>query len=127
MNIQENIKTLNDEIEKLSKEKITNSIAQTLNVYYGAKNALESILKENNKSVLVYNETTEEEQKITSIDNDVEYLSSVNEFFQNHTKHNLKKLCLEIQELCVSIYATLRSEEEKNIFTEFVKNIVRNS
>ena len=123
MNIQNNIKVLDEDIRKLSNEKINNSIAQTLNVYYGAKIALESILKENNKSVLAYNETLDEGQKITSINNNVEYLSSANEFFQNHTEHNLKKLCLEIQELCVSIYATLRSEEEKNIFINAIKSI----
>lgn len=50
-----------------------------------------------------------------------EAIPSLNEFYKNHTEHNLKKVCLEIRELCLSIYSTLQNEEEKNIYLENIK------
>ena len=43
MSVQENIHVLEEEILKLSNEKINSSIAEKLNIFYGAKNALENI------------------------------------------------------------------------------------
>ena len=40
-----------------------------------------------------------------------------------HSEHNLKKLCLEIQEFCMSIYATLENEEEKEIFSDAIEKL----
>ena len=49
-----------------------------------------------------------------------ELFPSYDEYMKIHSEHNLKKLCLEIQEFCMSIYATLESEEEKQIFFDAI-------
>ena len=39
------------------------------------------------------------------------------------TLRKLKKLCLEIWEICILIYATLQNDEEKQAYIDIVKNI----
>ena len=114
MSVQNNIQILTEEIEKLSREKMTNSTAQLLSTYYGARKCLVEMQAPLEKSV----------------ENDIiishsEYLPSAREYFGTHEKRSLQKLCLEIQELCVSVYSTLQNDEEKNIYNIMVKNIVK--
>ena len=59
------------------------------------------------------------EQKTT------EAIPSLNEFYKNHTEHNLKKVCLEIRELCLSIYSTLQTQAEKEIYYNALDKIIK--
>lgn len=120
MDIQENIKVLEEEILKLSVEKMTPSLAQNLNAYFGAKNALESVLYKN--ILRNQNEDIQEVAVLVNAD-EKELLPTLKDFRQNHTEHNLQKLCLEIQEFCISIYSTLQNQEEKNIYSNMIKNL----
>lgn len=117
MSVQENIDILEEEILKLSNEKINSSIAERLNVFYGAKNALENIeLKKLTKST---------DNDIIQQDNTMLQKPSqiFSEYLENRTLRNLQKLCLEIQEKCVSVYATLQNDEEKQVYLDMIKNI----
>lgn len=117
MSVQENIDILEEEILKLSNEKINSSIAERLNVFYGAKNALENIeLKKLTKST---------DNDIIQQDNTMLQKPSqiFSEYLENRTLRNLQKLCLEIQEMCVSVYATLQNDEEKQVYLDMIKNI----
>lgn len=123
MDIQENIRVLEEEILKLSVEKMTPSLAQNLNTYFGAKSALESVLYKNNKNISRnQNEDIQEVAVLVNAD-EKELLPTLKDFRQNHTEHNLQKLCLEIQEFCISIYSTLQNQEEKNIYSNMIKNL----
>ena len=111
MDIYDNIKILDEEIEKLSREKMTTSTAQLLNAYYGAKVALEhtgDMLTNKYKNDIIV------KRGDTIISND---------YFNIQNEHNLKKLCIEIQELCISVYATLRNDSEKNIYMDMIQSI----
>ena len=122
MNVQENIRILEEEIIKLSTERMTPSLAQSLNTYFGAKMALEGLLNNSSKSVLnIQNKPTHEDIGFVAVEK--ELFPTLIEFNQNHTEHNLKKLCLEIQEFCISVYSTLQNEEEKNIYRYMAKNL----
>jgi hypothetical protein len=112
MDIQDNINILNAEIEKLSVEKITTSTAQLLNTFHGAKMALEELTQPLTKKV---------QDDIMSGENETPLIT--NEFFFTHTIRDLKKMCIEIQELCLSVYATLNNEEEKSIYYEMINNL----
>lgn len=117
--IKENIEILEKEIKKLSNEKMTMTNAEAIARCYASKIALESLLaeQEGNYTTLQHKTATEGEfQKVEGY-NPVPTLSI---FYNAHSGHNLKKVCLEIKELCDSVYATLESEEEKNIFAEFL-------
>ena len=117
MSVQKNIDILEEEILKLSNEKINSSIAERLNVFYGAKNALENIeLKKLTKST---------DNDIIQQDNTMLQKPSqmFSEYLENRTLRNLQKLCLEIQEMCVSVYATLQNDEEKQVYIDMVKKI----
>lgn len=115
MSIQDNIRILDEEMVKLSMEKMTPSLAQNLNAYFGAKIALESLLK---------NPTTKEAVIIEQSTYN-EYLPTINKYMQEQNEHNLKKVCLEIQEVCASIYATLKNDKEKDIYLDMVKFLVK--
>lgn len=112
MSIQDNVQILTEEIEKLSKEKITNSTAQLLSTYYEARKCLVEmqapLTKETENDIIISHS---------------EYLPSARDYFNTHERRILEKLCLEIQELCVSVYSTLRNEEEKNIYSMMSRNI----
>ena len=115
MNIAENIRILEEEIQKISTKEMTPSLAQNLDTFYGAKNALESLLK---------NPTTKEAVIIEQSTYN-EYLPTINKYMQEQNEHNLKKVCLEIQEVCASIYATLKNDKEKDIYLDMVKFLVK--
>ncbi|MEE0840859.1 MAG: hypothetical protein U0L72_10025 [Acutalibacteraceae bacterium] len=117
MSVQENIHVLEEEILKLSNEKINSSIAEKLNIFYGAKNALENIgVKDLTKTA--DNDIIQQDGKMLQKS---ERLFS--EYLRNRTLRDLQKLCLEIQEMCVSVYATLQNDEEKQVYIDMVKNI----
>lgn len=124
MNIQENIRFLNEEIIKLSAETMSPTLAQNISAYFGAKIALESLLGNSigidNKNLLLYNKGQENTYVNVSRE---ELFPTLTEFRQNHTEHNLKKLCLEVKEFCISIYSTLQNEEEKNIYKSMFQNL----
>lgn len=48
---------------------------------------------------------------------------ALNEYYRNHTEHNLKKLCLNMQEFFISVYSTLETNEEKDMLFESIKRI----
>lgn len=112
MSIQDNIQILTEEIEKLSREKITNSTAQLLSTYYGARKCLVEmqapLTKETENDIIISHS---------------EYLPSARDYFNTHERRSLEKLCLEIQELCVSVYGTLQNDDEKNIYSMMLRNI----
>lgn len=115
MSVQENIHVLEEEILKLSNEKINSSIAEKLNIFYGAKNALENIgVKDLTKTA--DNDIIQQDSKMLQ---ESEWLFS--EYLRNRTLRDLQKLCLEIQEMCVSVYATLQNDEEKQVYIDMVK------
>ena len=123
MIIENNIDVLNEDLHKLSREKITNSSAQTIGLYYMAKIALENIL---NKKQISTSETKTDEsvaKKTSDFEVAIYTLPNVKEYFANHTENNLKKACLELKEMCLSVYATLSNNNEKNIFLETFKNM----
>ena len=53
----------------------------------------------------------------------IDVFPALREYQKEHSEHNLKKLCLEIQEFCISVYATLKNDEEKNIYFDMVKSL----
>lgn len=117
MRVQENINILEEEILKLSNEKINSSIAEKLNIFYGAKNALENIgVKDLTKTA--DNDIMQQDSKMLQ-----ESERLLSEYLRNRTLRDLQKLCLEIQEMCVSVYATLQNDEEKQVYIEMVKKI----
>ena len=117
MSVQENINILEEEILKLSNEKINSSIAEKLNIFYGAKIALENIrLKDLTKTA--DNNIIEQDGKMLQESDQL-----FSEYLKNRTLRDLQKLCLEIQEMCVSVYATLQNEEEKQVYIDMVKKI----
>jgi hypothetical protein len=56
---------------------------------------------------------------------DVIACPSVNDLMANHCQHNLEKACLELQELCLCVYATLQTEEEKKLYNNAVAKLIR--
>ena len=92
MNVQDNIKILDEEITKLSTEKMTPSLAQSLNTYFGAKNAIESLVLKDGKSAPT--KQNEPAQEVTDVvgANKEELFPTLQEFRQNHTERNLNNL-----------------------------------
>lgn len=121
--VRENIKILEEDIEKLSKEKITNSTAQMLSTYYTAKIALESVLNKNNEFILPQKEIVE----YTTISNDGSTIQSMfpsfTTFQSNHNLHNLKKVLVETEEFLTFIYSGLKNEEEKYAYYDMIARI----
>lgn len=52
-------------------------------------------------------------------------LPSLAEYYAHPDERNLKKVCLEIQALCSSIYSTLYNIESKNIYYAMANNIAK--
>ena len=48
---------------------------------------------------------------------------ALEEYHDNHCEHNLKKLCLQIQEFCTAVYATLQTEGEKDVYKQMASMI----
>ena len=48
---------------------------------------------------------------------------ALNDYYANHTEHNLKCLCLQMQEFFLSVYSTLESIEEKEMLFNSIKRI----
>ena len=44
----------------------------------------------------------------------------LNEYMLNRSLHNFKKLCLDIQEFCQSVYVLTTNEDERKIFFDMV-------
>ena len=98
----------NEIITEIDKIKAKNTIqmqdVQTLAFCFGALQALN------------LNATAQQEELI-------DVFPALKEYQKEHSEHNLRKLCLEIQEFCISVYATLKSQEEKNIYFSMIKNL----
>lgn len=93
------------EIEKIkAKNTIQMSDVQTLALCYGALQALN------------LNATDQQDEL-------VDIFPALSEYQTNHNEHTLKKLCLEIQEFCQSIYVTTTSREERQIYFDMVEKI----
>lgn len=41
---------------------------------------------------------------------------ALQKYKEEHTKTNLQKLCVEIAEFCKNVYASTRSQEEREVF-----------
>ena len=119
--IKENIQILEEEIIKLSNEKITSSSAQIIASLYCSNLALKELLKEEGESIPFYQESATEGE----IRSESTIIPSLQTFYNSHNEHFLKKVCLEIDELCVSVYANLKTEEEKNIFMQSMQNLCK--
>ena len=52
-----------------------------------------------------------------------DFCPTLEKYYTEQNEHNFKKLCLEIQEFCVSIYATIQSEEEKKVYFDMIKKL----
>lgn len=48
---------------------------------------------------------------------------TLDDYYNNHCEHNLKKVCLEMQEFYTAIYSTLQTEEEKQVFLEAINRL----
>lgn len=117
-----NITVLEEELKKLSSKKMSMDNVQAIAFCYTAKIALEKLLsEENEKDTLTQNKNaTEEEYERNST---FSPMPTLDIFLKEHTEHNLKKVCLELKETCLSIYATLRNEQEKEIFKNTFINL----
>lgn len=62
-------------------------------------------------------------EKLTFSSEFKDFFPSIEKYYNEHSEHNLKKLCLEIKEFCVSVYSTLQSEEEKKIYFDMLKSL----
>lgn len=120
--INNNITVLEEEIKKVSSEKMSMDNAQTIAFCYMAKIALEKLLSEKEeKDILPQNKNATE--KKYERNSTFSLVPTLDIFLKEHTEHNLKKVCLELKETCLSIYATLRNEQEKEIFKNAFKNL----
>lgn len=103
----------NEIIAEIDKIKAKNTIqmqdVQTLAFCYGALQAL--------------NLRTTRQQKESVKEELIDIFPALTSYQQEHSEHNLRKLCLEIQEFCISVYATLKNDEEKNIYFDMVKSL----
>lgn len=94
------------EIEKIkAKNTIQMQDVQTLALCYGALQAL------NIGATVQQNEF-------------VNIFPALKDYQSNHTEHNLKKLCLEIQEFCQSVYVTTTNDTERKIYYDMVKKLM---
>ena len=118
--IEKNLQEINKEIVKLSNEKITMANAQNIALLFGAKLALKSILEADSEITLPADKKSLEFETA----NNNEYFPSFKELQKKHNTHNLQKVCVELQEFCILIYSTLKTEEEKNIFMNALQNII---
>lgn len=95
------------EIEKIKlKDKIQMQDVQTLALCYGAIQALE------------YGTSNIQLEHSESAD----LFPSWKDYQLYHTEHNFKKLCLEIQEFCQSIYVMTTTDERK-IYNDMINNL----
>ena len=46
------------------------------------------------------------------------------EYKTEHSARNLEKLCKEIQEFCLTVYASTRSKEEREIYYNMLEKLV---
>ena len=63
------------------------------------------------------------QQEMQELENQKKVYSEIESIFPalqkyktEHTKTNLKKLCVEIAEFCKSVYASTQNQEERNIY-----------
>lgn len=61
------------------------------------------------------NEATEKEL--------AEIFPALRKYQKNHTENNLKKLCIEILEFCREVYASTRSEDEREIYKSILSSM----
>ena len=117
--IKENIQILENEIAKLGREKITSSSAQIIGSLYCSKLALKELLEGKGETIPL----SQEKATQGEIRNEEAIIPSLQMFYIEHDEHSLKKLCLEIDELCVSVYANLKTDEEKLIFIQSMQKV----
>lgn len=118
--VRENIKILEEEIKKMSKEKITNSSAQILSSYYTAKIALENVLCNESEFILHENKIAEYNTKSNDDCTIQSMFPSFSALQSNHNLHNLKKVLIETEEFLTFIYSGLKSEDEKYVYYDMV-------
>ena len=95
------------EIEKIKvKEKIQMQDVQTLALCYGAIQALE------------YRESNIQPERLET----AELIPSWKDYQLYRNEHNFKKLCLEIQEFCQSIYV-MTNATERRIYNDMINNL----
>lgn len=93
------------EIEKIkAKNTMQMQDVQTLALCYGALQALNM-------------ETTDQQYELTDI------FPALSKYQTSHSEHDLKKLCLEIQEFCQSLYVTIANDEHRKIYFDMTKKL----
>lgn len=50
-------------------------------------------------------------------------ISTLSDYQAEHSISNLKKVCLEISEFCLSLYASTENEEERKIFRNMITKV----
>lgn len=72
-----------------------------------------------NKNIPVNKQTTEEVQEI------MEIFPALHKYKEDHTEDNLRKLCVEVSEFCRAIYASTKSQKERDIYLSYIKKLIK--
>lgn len=124
MTNSEKLQDIQQEIDKILKvDKISMDICQRLTYLSGAKCALESFLNKSNINSQSIHQNGSNVELKPSADELKDVLPSLNAFIENHTAENLKKLCLELQEFCQSVYALTKNDDERKIYFKMLDNL----
>lgn len=57
----------------------------------------------------------------------IDIFPALHKYQAEHNSTNLQKLCVEIVEFCLAVYASTRNEEERNIYFAIFEKIKRQS
>ena len=110
MNKIEEIRT---EIRKIAEHPtLTNEAVKQLNELYGAEQCLMSL--EYKQPLSAASEET---------DGKVEIFTTLVQYQNEHSIVNLKKLCNEVAEFCLAIYASTQSDEERKAYKDMVDKV----
>lgn len=60
-------------------------------------------------------DATNEQEELSDI------FPALKDYQSNNSEHNFKKLCLEIQEFCQSVYVMTTNDEQRKIYFDMVK------
>lgn len=124
MTRQEKLFEIQSDIDKIiNADKITMDLCQRLALLYGAKMAFESDKSEDNIKSLPDEKSPLNEPLKSSINELQDIKPSLDNFINNHSTDNLKKLCLEIQEFCQSVYALTKNEDDRKIYFEMIEQL----
>lgn len=58
-----------------------------------------------------------------SLSNSTELFPSLTEYKLNHTETNLAKLCNDVADFCIAIYASTQTDGERKIYADMINRI----